>query len=143
MTSRDGGDDKNSERAPAGDLDKVRAPLGSLPHGQGDGMERNAEKQLEITFENVEVPESMKAKLESSPFFKKCSAPKAVQIVGATVIFSFPSTLDRQGVLKKRTQTFKPYSPYQTHHVVEKGSLHHAARAGHLDQKRNSRILEF
>ena len=94
------------------------------------GMERNAEKQWEITFENVGEPERMKARLESSPFFKKCNAPKAVQIAGTDVVFSFPSTLDRQGVLKKCGDTFKQYSPYQRHHVVKKGSLHHATRAG-------------
>ena len=70
------------------------------------------EKHWEITFEHVAEPEVMKAKLESSPLFKKRHGPKTVRVQGASVVFSFPSQLDKKGIEKNCAQTFSKYSSW-------------------------------
>ena len=78
-----------------------------------------AQKQWKVTFENVQDPDVMKAKLESCPFFKKCGVPKKVSVEGSNVIFTFTAPIDRQGVQQKCNQTFRQYGPFQKYQVEE------------------------
>ena len=84
----------------------------------------SADKYWEITIENVAEPEVMKAKLEASPFFRKCGGSKTVRVVDSNVLFTFVSKLSKQDVQKKCATTFKAYSSCQTHRVAEVGAGH-------------------
>ena len=78
-----------------------------------------AQKQWKVTFENVQDPDVMKAKLESCPFFKKCGVPKKVSVDCSNVICTFASTKDLQGVNKQCAQTLCNYGSFQKYQVEE------------------------
>ena len=88
------------------------------------------EKHWEITFEHVAEPEVMKAKLESSPFFKKRHGPKTVRVQGASVVFSFPSQLDKKGIEKNCAQTFSKYGSWRALSVTERAAARAESSAG-------------
>ena len=84
-----------------------------------------------VTFVGVAQPDAFRRRLVQSPFYGRVEIPSVI-IEGATLIFTFTSALDRNGVSKKCTQTFRAYGTYDHHAISEQlpPSTGSAASAG-------------
>ena len=72
-----------------------------------------------VKFEGVAQPEAFRQRLLKSPFYRRVDSP-SVGVEGTALTFTFSSsTLDRNGVNKKCTQTFRAYGAYERHLIVE------------------------
>ena len=72
-----------------------------------------------VKFEGVAQPEAFRQRLLKSPFFR-CAESPSVSIESTALTFTFSSsTLDRNGVNEKCTQTFCAYGAYERHSIVE------------------------
>ena len=72
-----------------------------------------------VKFEGVAQPEAFRQRLLKSPFYRRAESP-SVSIESTALTFTFSSsTLDRNGVNKKCTQTFCAYGAYERHSIVE------------------------
>ena len=59
--------------------------------------------------------------LQKSLFFQRCVAPKSADVVNGSVVLVFVSTLGRQEIMKKCTQTFPKCGRFTSHRVTDKG----------------------
>ena len=72
-----------------------------------------------VTLEGVTQPETFRQRLVKSPFYGRVESP-SVSVEGMALTFTFSSsTLDRNGVNKKCTQTFRAYGAYERHAILE------------------------
>jgi hypothetical protein len=77
-----------------------------------------AEIQWVVTFEDVQDPAQMRARLDNSQFAKKCSSFMS-RIVGPNLVCSFCSIVGKQALQKKCAQTFKDYGTFKRHTITQ------------------------
>ena len=84
-------------------------------------MAGHSNRRWKVVLLGVEEPDVMKMKVQSCLFFRRRDEPKSVAVVDANVVATFPATLDKKDVLKKCSQSFKPYGRYIKHEVTDLG----------------------